>query len=57
MIRALLAILTALRSVFFFEAVAAGLLIAGAAVQWGLGAALGAGALCAFLKSYDLDAG
>ncbi len=56
MIRALLTILDALRSVLFFEVVAAGLFIAACAVQWGLGASLGAGAVCAALKSYDLDA-
>jgi len=57
MIRALLLIVNAVRSVVFFETAAAGLLIAAAAVAWGLGAALAVGGVCAFLKSYDLDAG
>lgn len=57
MIRALLLIVNAVRSVVFFETAAAGLLIAAAAVQWGVAAALAVGGVCAFLKSYDLDAG
>lgn len=57
MVRALLTIVAAVRSVVFFETAAAGLLIAAAAVAWGLGAALAVGGVCAFLKSYDLDAG
>jgi|GEM_PF-5712481 len=56
MVRAFLSIAGFLRSVFLFEVAAAGLFIAACAVQWGLGAALGAGAVCAALKSYDLDA-
>ncbi len=56
MIRALFAIVAAVRSVVFLEMAAAGLLIAAAAVQWGLGAALAVGGVCAFLKSYDMDA-
>jgi predicted phage tail protein len=55
-VRAFLAVVAFLRSATMLEAIAAGLLIAGVAVLWGLGAALIAGGVCGALKAFEMDA-
>lgn len=56
MVRALVAILSFLRSAWLLEAAGAGLVVAGVAVEWGTGPALIAGGVCAALKSFELGA-
>jgi len=51
---ALFIIVRALRTVFVFEVLAVGLLIAGACVLSGVGAGLIVAGVCAALKSYEL---
>lgn len=55
MVRALLAIVKAFRRVWVLELAAGGLVVAGAAVQWGTGVALLTGGACAGLKAFDLS--
>lgn len=53
MVRTLVALA---RSAALLELVSAGVLVAGVAVLWGLGAALIAGGVCGVLKAFAMDA-
>lgn len=56
MIRALLVILRAFTAVWLIELVGAGLVVAGAAIAWGLAAALAVGGAFLLLKAFELEA-
>lgn len=57
MVRALLAIVKAVRRVWILELTGAGLVIAGVAVEWGTARALLAGGGLALLKAFDEQLG
>ena len=55
MVKALLAILTALRAAWLIELAGAALIVAGVYLAWGVAAALGAGGAALVLKAYELE--
>lgn len=55
MVRALLAVVTVLRSAWLVELVGACLIVAGVHEAWGAAAALVAGGVALVLKAYDID--
>lgn len=57
MVKALLALVRAVRQAWVVELVGAGLIVAGVYLAWGTAAALGAGGSALVLKAYELDAG
>lgn len=57
MLKALLAVLGALRSAWLIELAGAALIVAGVYLAWGLAAALAAGGVALVLKAFELEAG
>lgn len=55
MVKALLALLSALRSAWLIELAGAGLVVAAVYLAWGVAAALGAGGVALLLKAFEID--
>lgn len=57
MVKALLALVNALRSAWLFETIGAGLIVWGVYIAWGLAAALVVGGSALLLKAFEWESG